>query len=308
MILTNKEILSKYQDYLENQRHYSQNTITAYINDIETLMYFLVHEDLGDLNYLTSRIAKFYISSLHSQYDPKSIRRKISSVRSLYDYLIEQGHIEENPFENVDLPKIKKSLPKFIYEDEMLKFLNQIDDSTALGKRNKVIFELLYGAGLRVSELTEIKIADIDFIKQELLIHGKGSKERIVPIHDLALQGIKDYMSQARIELGMKGQSQTDYLLINYKGGHLTPRGVRKILNKELSKQASAMNLTPHSFRHSFATHLLNRGVDLRIVQELLGHVSLSTTQIYTKISKEKLQDEYLKAHPRAFKEGKNHE
>lgn len=306
--MTNKEIVSKYESYLKNEKHYSENTIKAYVNDIDTLMAFLTNEDLGDLNYLTSRIAKFYVASLHGTYDPKSIRRKISSVRSMYDYLIEEEILMDNPFENVDLPKVNKTLPKFIYEEEMNKFLNNIDESNALGKRNKVIFELLYGAGLRVSELTEIKLADIDYIKGEILVHGKGSKDRVVPIHEIALASIKSYLNEARIELGLKNENHGNYLFLNYKGTPLTARGVRKILNKELERQASAMSISPHSFRHSFATHLLNRGVDLRIVQELLGHVSLSTTQIYTKVSREKLQDEYLKAHPRAFKRGKQDE
>ncbi|QWC00127.1 tyrosine-type recombinase/integrase [Mycoplasmatota bacterium] len=300
--LTNNDIRSRYLDYLKNEKMYSNNTVTAYINDIDSLNHFLVNEDLGDLAYLTHRIAKFYVSSLHHRYDPKSIRRKISSVRSLFDYLIAEELIEENPFENVDLPKVKKSLPKFIYEEEMLKFLNGIDDSTALGKRNRVLFELLYGCGLRVSEVTNMVIGDIDFVSKEILIHGKGSVDRVVPVHSYGLEIVKDYLSEARVELALKSQAHDNELLLNYKGTPLTSRGVRVILNKELEKQASAMNLSPHSFRHSFATHLLNRGVDLRSVQELLGHVSLSTTQIYTKISNEKLQDEYLKAHPRAFK------
>ena len=297
-------MVSKYKDYLENERNYAIHTVKAYTNDIQTLVDFLTSEDLGDLYYLTHRIAKFYIASLHNQYNPKSIRRKISSVRSLYDYYIEEEILKENPFENVVLPKTHKQLPKFIYEDEMLDFLNRIDDKTALGMRNRVVFELLYGCGLRVSELVGIQLTDIDYVKKEILIHGKGSKDRIVPVHDLAIEVVKTYLNKARIELGIKHQEKNNYLLLNYKGTPLTSRGVRLILNKELVKQASAMNLTPHSFRHSFATHLLNRGVDLRAVQELLGHVSLSTTQIYTKVSKEKLQDEYLKAHPRAHKKG----
>lgn len=306
--MTNKEILAKYQDYLVNEKHYSENTLKAYINDLDTLMSFLTNEDLGDINFLTARIAKFYVASLHGAYSPKSIRRKISSVRSMYDYLIEEGLVNENPFESVDLPKVHKSLPKFIYEEEMNRFLNQIDDSSVLGVRNKVIFELLYGAGLRVTELIGIQLSDIDYVNGQILIHGKGSKDRIVPIHELALKNVKTYLSQARITLGLKDKEKHNDLFLNYKGTPLTSRGVRKILNKELERQASAMNISPHSFRHSFATHLLNRGVDLRIVQELLGHVSLSSTQIYTKVSREKLQDEYLNAHPRAFKKGKKDE
>ncbi len=297
--LTNKEAIKKYRNYLEIEKQYSNNTVIAYINDINSLINFLSSEDLGDLVYITNRIAKFYVASLHHKYDPKSIRRKISSVKNLYDYLLDEEIVNDNPFKNVVLPKSHKKLPKFIYEDEMVDFLDRIDESSDLGKRNRVIFELLYGCGLRVSELINIKINDIDFISKEILIHGKGSVERIVPVHELAIKTIKTYLLEARPNLSIKSENKYEKLLLNFKGSNLTTRGVRTILNKELEKQASTMKLSPHSFRHSFATHLLNRGVDLRLVQELLGHVSLSTTQIYTKISKEKLQEEYKKAHPR---------
>ncbi|MFW5889357.1 MAG: tyrosine recombinase XerC [Bacillota bacterium] len=297
--MTNETILKNYRNYLEIEKQYSNNTVIAYINDINSLINFLTSEDLGDIVYITNRIAKFYVASLHHKYDPKSIRRKISSVKSLYDYLLNEEIISDNPFKNVVLPKTQKKLPKFIYEDEMVDFLEKIDETTALGKRNRVIFELLYGCGLRVSELINIKLNDIDFIAKEILIHGKGSVERIVPVHNEAINTIKKYLLEARPKLHIKSEEKHDHLLLNFKGTNLTTRGIRTILNKELEKQASTMKLSPHSFRHSFATHLLNRGVDLRVVQELLGHVSLSTTQIYTKISKEKLQEEYKKAHPR---------
>ncbi|MCF7924273.1 MAG: tyrosine recombinase XerC [Candidatus Izimaplasma sp.] len=297
--MNNKDIIAKYRDYLEIEKQYSNNTVIAYVNDINSLISFLTNEDLGDLNYITNRIAKFYVASLHHNYDPKSIRRKISSVKNLFDYLLDEEIVDDNPFKNVVLPKVQKKLPKFIYEDEMVNFLENIEETTDLGKRNRVIFELLYGCGLRVSELINIKIKDIDFILKEILIHGKGSVERIVPVHDEAIKTVKNYLLEARPNLSIKNENQSDYLLLNFKGGNLSTRGVRTILNRVLEKQASTMKLSPHSFRHSFATHLLNRGVDLRIVQELLGHVSLSTTQIYTKISKEKLQEEYKKSHPR---------
>ena len=304
----NENLVQSYRSYLQDDRKYSLHTVVAYMSDIDTLLAFLTNEDLGDVTYVTSRIAKYYVAFLFGQYDPKSIRRKISSVRTFYDFLIEEGVIEENPFENVELPKVKKVLPKFVYEEEMVSFLNHIDDHSFLGKRNRVIFELLYGSGLRVSELTEIRLSDIDYVKKEIIVHGKGSKDRIVPVHDFAIEAIQKYLSQARIELALKNPQQRNYLLLNYKGTPLTPRGIRVILNRELERQATSLNLSPHAFRHSFATHLLNRGVDLRVVQALLGHVSLSTTQIYTKVSKEKLQDEYLKAHPRAFKKGSQDE
>lgn len=303
VILTNQEIINKYLDYLENEKQYSKNTVISYVNDINSLVSFLDNEDLGALEYTTNRVAKFYIAYLHNTYDPKSIRRKISSVKTLFNYLIDEGVVRENPFKAVTLPKISKKLPKFIYEDEMIDFLNNIDIEKPIGFRNKAIFELLYGCGLRVSELTNIKIKDIDFVKQELLVFGKGSIERVVPIHSYAIDTIKKYLLDYRPLLKIKNEVDNDFVFLNHRGFKLTSRGVRDILEREVKKQVSTLKVSPHSFRHSFATHLLNNGVDLRIVQELLGHASLSTTQIYTKVSKEKLQDEYNKAHPRAKKE-----
>jgi len=300
--LKNQEILQFYEDYLQNEKQYSTNTVISYLTDINSLISFLTQEDLGELRYLTNRIAKFYITHLYNRYDPKSIRRKISSVKTMYGLLLEEGVVKDNPFKNVILPKVVKRLPKFVYEDEMIDFLNNIDDSSAVGLRNKTIFELLYGCGLRVSELTNLKINDLDFVKQEIRVLGKGSVERVVPVHLFAINTVKKYLLESRPILKIKSEIESNFMFINHRGNPLTARGVRDILTREIKKQSSTLNISPHSFRHSFATHLLNNGVDLRIVQELLGHVSLSTTQIYTKISKEKLQEEYKKAHPRAKK------
>ena len=300
--MSNQEIIDRYKDYLQNEKQYSENTVISYITDINSLISFLTNEDLGELKYTTNRIAKFYIAHLHNNFDPKSIRRKISSVKTLFNYLLDDGIVRENPFKSVVLPKVSKKLPRFIYEDEMIEFLNNIDITKPIGLRNRTIFELLYGCGLRVSELTNVKINEIDFVKQELLVHGKGSVERVVPIHSLAINTIKEYLLSARPILKIKSLEDNNYVFINHRGNQLTSRGVRDILKREITHQSSTLNVSPHSFRHSFATHLLNHGVDLRIVQELLGHVSLSTTQIYTKVSKEKLQEEYNNAHPRAKK------
>ena len=299
--MTNKEITEKFRNYLENERNYSPNTVKAYLHDIDTLTAFLTKEDLGGLFLLTDRIARFYLSTLHENYDPKSIQRKLSSVRSMYKLLLDEYLIESNPFQNLASPKVKKALPKFVYEQEMADFLTKIDTSTPQGKRNTALFELLYGSGLRVSEITNIKITDVDFYNKTLLVHGKGSKDRYVPIHDLAIRKIKTYLKDTRpvFRTRAAGFDEND-LFLNFKGGRLTDRGVRDILDKELSKQATALKMSPHAFRHSFATHLLNNGVDLRTVQELLGHKSLATTQIYTKVSKERLRDVYMTAHPRA--------
>jgi len=298
--LTNVEIILMYQDYLLYQKQYSSSTIKSYTTDINNLIHFLEQEDFGDLLGVTDRIAKFYVSYLYNQYTPKSILRKISAVRSLYEFLIDEEMLMDNPFEFVILPKVNQKLPKFIYPKEMSDFLDHIDTSTDLGKRNRAIFELLYGCGLRAQELINLKMGDIDYVNRTVKVLGKGSKERIVPIHDLAIQTIQTYLLNARPNLALKKQDSTEIMFLNYRGLPLTSRGVNNILDKELEHQASTLKISPHSFRHSFATHLINNGVDLRVVQELLGHESLSTTQIYTKVSKEKLKSEYMNTHPRA--------
>lgn len=299
--MTDREIIDRYRDYLIEQRNYSLNTVTAYMEDIDCLLAFLKQEDFGSLEMVTDRIARFYVSSLHGRYDPRSIRRKISSVRSLYRLLVNEKEIGHNPFDNVELPKESKPLPKFVYEREMNGFLEKIPSDTPLGKRDQAIFEVLYGSGLRVSELVGLKISDIDFYNRTLLVHGKGSKDRYVPINEIEAEKIKTYIYEARPLFRSRSHEEDEgYLFVNFHGGNLSARGVRKILDEELSRQASTLKLTPHAFRHSFATHLLDNGVDLRTVQELLGHVSLSTTQIYTKVSKEKLKEVYMASHPRA--------
>jgi len=298
--LTNVEIILMYQDYLLYQKQYSTSTIKSYTTDINNLIHFLEQEDFGDLLGVTNRIAKFYVSNLYNQYTPKSILRKISAVRSLYEYLIDEEMLMDNPFEFVILPKVNQKLPKFIYPKEMSDFLDHIDTSTDLGKRNRAIFEVLYGCGLRAQELIHLKMGDIDYVNKTVKVLGKGSKERIVPIHDLAIQTIQTYLLNARPKLALKKQDSTEIIFLNYRGLPLTSRGVNNILDKELEHQSSTLKISPHSFRHSFATHLINNGVDLRVVQELLGHESLSTTQIYTKVSKEKLKSEYMNTHPRA--------
>lgn len=298
--MTNVEIILMYQDYLLYQKQYSSSTIKSYTTDINNLIHFLEQEDFGDLLGVTNRIAKFYVSYLYNQYTPKSILRKISAVRSLYEYLIDEEMLLDNPFEFVILPKVNQKLPKFIYPKEMSDFLDHIDTSTDLGKRNRAIFEVLYACGLRAQELIHLKMGDIDYVNKTLKVLGKGSKERIVPIHDLAIQTIQTYLLNARPKLALKKQDSTEIIFLNYRGLPLTSRGVNNILDKELEHQSSTLKISPHSFRHSFATHLINNGVDLRVVQELLGHESLSTTQIYTKVSKERLKSEYMNTHPRA--------
>lgn len=296
------ESLNLFEAKLRIEKNLSNNTVIAYLTDLRTLEEFLKQEDLGDLVSMSARTGRFYVSSLHERFLPSSIRRKIASARAYFDFLISEGVREANPFAEAVLPKDAKKLPKFVYEDEMVSFLDGIDASTLKGKRDLALFELLYGSGLRVGEIIGINLRDLDLHTKRLLVHGKGGKDRFVPVHDIAIDRMKDYLVLVRPVFMARTEQTHSYLFVNFKGGPLTSRGVRDILDKELSRQATSMRISPHAFRHSFATHLLNHGVDLRSVQELLGHVSLSTTQIYTKVSKERLRDVYNATHPRAKK------
>lgn len=303
--MTNKELVDMFISYLRDERRYSFNTITAYKEDIDCFISFLTREDFGAIDEVTTKVAEFYAGYLMNKYTPRSIARKISSLNTMYKYLVDnQKVLDVNPFTSVTIPKINKRLPKFIYKDEIDEFLNSISTETVSGKRDIVIFNLLAGSGIRVSELTGIRFKDIDIENRTIMIHGKGSKDRIVPFNKTTQEKLKDYLVLSRpVLLARSKDLDCDYVFLNFKGGPLTARGVRDILERVLKETSSTLKISPHTFRHSFATYLLNKGMDVRMVQELLGHTNLSTTQVYTKLSKESLQETYNKAHPK----GKDH-
>lgn len=295
--------IDKFIDYL-NRKNYSKHTIDNYVRDIEVLEDFLKSEGFGDLLEINDTLARYFMSFLYEKdYSRKSIARKISSARSFYNYFQAEGEINRNPFNALTIPKIDKKNPRFIYESEIENLFKSINNSNAKGKRDLAILEVLYGCGLRVSELCDIKVQDVDFYQGLILVHGKGNKDRYVPIHKNIEDAIQDYLDFGRTEFLIRsGNTSEEKLFVNFKGGALTPRGVRVILNDIIESSSETFKLSPHMLRHSFATHLLNNGADLRSVQELLGHSHLSSTQIYTQVSKEKLKESYLAHHPRARK------
>lgn len=305
--MNNSEIKKIFKLYLSELRNYSDNTVTAYINDCDCLTDFLDKENIGSLFTISNRGARFYVAYLHDSFTPKSIARKISSLKTLYNYLLSEKLIKENPFLDIDLPKKEKSLPKFIYEEEINSILDSIDNSNVIGCRNVALIELLYGTGIRVSELCSIKLKDIDLYTNSILIHGKGKKDRYVPIHKEVVKRLKEYITTSRNSLLARSKSIDERILfLNYRGTPLTDRGVRKIVNKVIEDSGETLKISPHTLRHSFATHLLNNGADLRSVQELLGHEHLSSTQIYTHVSNDKLKEVYMNAHPRAKRKKEN--
>lgn len=302
-ILEGKEL---YEAYLQVERGYSEYTISNYLRDINAFEEYLKAEKMGDLlSIQTKNIGRYYIAHLTGKgYKPKTVNRHLSSLRSFYNFLQRKGFVKDNLFSEVETLKNEKSLPHFLYTNEINAMFNAIDTSKAIGRRNLAILELLYGSGVRVSELCSLTEKSIDFSDETVKVFGKGHKERIIPISTKAKEAIKNYLALGRTELLMRNEDNNpEELFLNHHGGALTPRGVRVILNDIVDKAADTFKVSPHMIRHTFATSLLDGGADLRSVQEMLGHVNLSTTQIYTHVSKEKIKQAYMESHPRQRKE-----
>jgi integrase/recombinase XerC len=303
--MSDDEVIEKYLDYLLAVKNYSSNTIKSYKEDILDFKNFIKEEKMApDLLHIRDRVAQNFKSSLrYKKLSITSIDRKISSLHSFYKYLLKEELVRENFFDNVEAIKKEKRLPQVLKEPELKHLFNSIDINTVLGFRNYVILEVLYGCGIRVSELCNMQIKDINFADSNIKIFGKGSKDRLVIMFDDLVKDLKHYLSNERLSL-LRKSSDIDNrnVFLNKNGTSLTPRGVRVILNDILERAGETYHITPHMLRHSFATSMLDHGADLRSVQELLGHESLSTTQIYTHVSVEKMKSEYMAGHPRAHK------
>ncbi|WP_154886856.1 tyrosine recombinase XerC [Longibaculum muris] len=293
--------MQEYLDVLKYQKNYSDLTIQAYQRDIEQFFLYLREECIEDLSDVQYSFLRGYLSSLHQQnLSAKTINHKMSSLRGFYRYLQNQEYINDNPFLLVDSLKESQRNPDFLYIDEMVALLDSIDITAPLGKRNKAMLELMYASGLRCREVVELTLAQIDFSRQLLLIHGKGKKDRYVPFHDFAKECLQDYLETERLELMAKKHQEHHFVFVNKFGGQMTNRGIEDIVNRVTQNYDPTKKIHPHTFRHSFATHLLQQGVDIRLVQELLGHSSLSTTQVYTHVTNQHLKEVYDHAHPRS--------
>ena len=291
-----KEI-DRFIEYLKYQRNYSDFTCNNYNKDLNEYNSFILSNKINYKN-MDYNEAKEYVIYLNKKNDAKStISRKLSSLRTFYKYLVLNNKVESNPFLLVSSPKKEKRIPKFINYNNMEEILNVPNIKTKEGQRERVILEVLYASGVRVSELVNIKLKDIDFSNKNILIFGKGSKERLVSFGDYALEYINLYLKEGRNLLldGVK----SDYLIVGKKSEKLTTRRVEQIIDDIIKRTSIKLNITPHMFRHTFATHLLDNGCDLLVVQDLLGHASLSSTEIYTHVSNEHLREVYLKCHPR---------
>jgi integrase/recombinase XerC len=285
--------VEKFIRYLEIERNASKHTLINYSVDLKSLSEFLKEEPIEKVDYVSLRR---YLAHVKEQSLSKvSIARKIASIRSFFKFLFMEGIIKNNPASSLSTPKRDKHLPKFLDEKEIVILLESPDRDGEAGLRDRAILETLYSTGIRVSELVGLNVDHIDQIGGIIKVYGKGKKERIVPIGERALQAIRDYLNTRR-----PVTKEAKALFFNKNGGRLTDRSVRRIINKYITKASIQQKISPHTLRHSFATHMLDHGADLRSVQELLGHANLSTTQIYTHITTERLKSAYMKAHPRA--------
>ena len=294
--------INEFLCYLTNEKKYSSNTIKNYEIDINEFKVYLKKEGINYLDVDYDFIKGYLMDLYNRSLSRNSVARKLSSLRSFYKYLFNNELVKTNPFKYVKTPKKEKRLPKYITNDDISTIFNIPDITSPIGERNRLILELLYGTGIRVSELCNIKLKDIDLNNKTIRILGKGSKERIVFYGDVCAEILELYMSDGRNLLLNK--KNNDYLIIGaYKNDKpFTTRSVELIINDIIEKAAINKKVTPHVLRHTFATHLLNEGCDILMVKELLGHSSLDTTGIYTHVSNERLRKVYLETHPRARK------
>ncbi|WP_347552728.1 tyrosine recombinase XerC [Pseudalkalibacillus hwajinpoensis] len=296
-----KTHIQSFSEYLQIEKNCSPHTISSYLQDIEHFKSFMEQQTIDVLAAVSYADVRIYLTELHERgYARKTAARKISTLRSLYRFLLRENIVEVNPFTMSSLPKQEKRLPQFLYEKELSELFEAPDTSTSLGQRDRALLEVLYGCGIRVSECVALNLEDIDFAIGTIFVIGKGRKERYVPIGSFAIDAIKKYMDDGRVKLLSSGKEATKALFLNFRGARVTARGVRTILDKIVEKASLHVHISPHVMRHTFATHLLNEGADLRSVQELLGHANLSTTQIYTHVTGDRLRNIYMDHHPRA--------
>ena len=301
-----QKLIEQFLEHLRYERNVSSHTLRNYSSDLEQFLAFLTANgkrnapEISQIDHLTIRE---WLASLHSEQKKKaSIARKLAALRTFFQFLVREGMLELNPAKLVATPKLEKKLPKHLSIEEAVRFIESPDPDTDLGKRDRAMLELMYATGVRVAELTTLNLADVDFGSQLVRVTGKRRKQRIVPFGDPAAAAIRSYFKVREKFLFNAPVSKRDEeaLFLNYQGTRITTRSVGRMVEKYIRLCAGMHNISPHALRHSFATHLLDSGADLRDIQELLGHARLSTTQVYTHVSMEKLIEVYDRAHPKA--------
>ena len=297
-----EDYIRKFMNYLGIERNLSSHTLKSYQGDLRQFSLFLKSgAALNEIDYLTIREYLAHLQGIGVS--RRTVSRKLSCLRSFFKFLCREGYLSSDPTAGVRSPRLDKKLPKFLDLSEVTKLVEAPSGDEVLGLRDRAILETLYSTGMRVSELVSLNAGRIDFIGGVLKVMGKGRKERLTPIGESALEAIRRYLEKRPqlLRRRKRGISKDkDALFLNNWGGRLTRLSIRRIVRKYIKKISSELNINPHTLRHTFATHLLNAGADLRYVQELLGHVNLSTTQIYTHVTTQRLKTIYDRAHPRA--------
>ncbi len=286
--------VDKFLDYLAIEKNYSPHTVLNYRIDLEEFIQFLKEKtsvnDIKKVDYFILR--KFLGTLSDKKLGKRTLSRKISTLKSFFKFLLREGTINNNPASSLIYPRQEKNLPRFLTEDEVARILAAPEGDGLFALRDRAILEFLYSTGARVSEMVSLKVEDVDLISGIVKVEGKGRKERLLPLGDPAVDALKNYLDARN--------DSCPYLFVNRRYLRLSDRSIRNIVNKYIKKAALDLKVSPHTFRHSFATHMLNRGADLRSVQELLGHASISTTQVYTHLTIDALKKVYEKTHPRA--------
>lgn len=291
--------LEKFMEYIEYEKNYSFYTEQGYERDIISFFEFLKSENINNIKDVDYKIIRRYLMQMYDkEYSKKTIARNVSTLKSFFKFLTSENIIENNPTLLISNPKLDKKLPNYVTYEELESLLKIPDQTTKLGLRDALIMEILYSTGIRVSELVNIKLSDISFSSKQIKIFGKGSKERYVMFGQVCNNLLDKYIGSSRVEI-LNGKSNS-FLILNNRGNKMSERGVEIIISNIVKRSGLKIHVTPHTFRHTFATHLLNEGADLKSVQQLLGHENLSTTQVYTHISNDRLRNVYLNNHPRA--------
>ncbi len=303
------DLIEQFIEYLRHQKRYSLHTIRNYQIDLRQFSEFVAlrearseggNSDPG-IGMIDSQVIRTYLGSLYGRFRRSTIARKLSAVRSFFLFLERKGLTKWNPAADIATPKLEKYMPTYLLVDEVFRLLERPEREKPLGLRDLAILEVLYSCGFRVSELEALTISSIDFDERLVRVIGKGDKERIVPIGRQALQAVRNYLEATQyLRRSNVYISRDEPLFINFRGGALSGRSIGRIIKKYAIESGLTADVSPHSMRHTFATHLLDGGADLRAVQELLGHESLSTTQKYTHVSLDRLMEVYDKAHPRS--------
>lgn len=294
------DTIDRFLGYLEAERGCSLQTLRAYAGDLVQFVGFVVGGDAFDPAAVTSIHVRRYVAHLRKRGSSQTtIARKLASLRSLYKYLIREGIVADNPASSLSAPRRERRLPIFLDEDEVERLLIAPDPQDAAGQRDRAILEMLYSTGMRIGELASVSLTDVDLLGEVVKAKGKGKKERLVLLGGPAVRALRDYLAVRKTLAGGYRVNRAA-LFLNRTGDRLSARGIRRMFHKYARRTGLSAKATPHTLRHSFATHMLNRGADLRSVQELLGHASLASTQIYAHVSTERLKTVYDKAHPHA--------